>query len=417
MAFAETFDSIDALLEDLSSLYEDLHQHPELSFQEVRTAEILAKRIEALGYDTTTGVGLTGVVGVLENGEGPTVLLRADIDALPVAEDTGLPYASTVVARDEEGQEVGVAHACGHDMHATWMIGAATWLVEHRHLWSGKVLIVFQPAEEFGAGAKRMVDDGLFERFGTPEVCLGQHLAPAPAGWVLLRAGPAMAASDAVKITLHGRGGHGSSPQMTVDPAIMAASTIMKLQTVVSREVAPIEEAVVTVGTVRIGTKENIISDRAELKVNVRTFSDYVRDKVLASIDRIAHGEAHSCGAPKDPEVEHLYHFPVLSNSEAETATVFSRFQSHFGFENTMEAPKATGSEDFGYFAESAGCPQVFWFTGGHDKERWIEAFNSGRLEEEVPFNHSPRFAPSQHPTIRTGIEALLVAAESWIGR
>lgn len=417
MPFADHFAVIDDDLADLSALYEDLHQHPELSFQEERTAAVLAERLEALGYAVTTGVGRTGVVAILENGEGPNVLLRADIDALPVTEETGLPYASTARAVDHEGVDVGVAHACGHDMHATWMIGAARWLIEHRDLWSGRVMIVMQPAEEHGAGAQTMVDDGLFERFGTPDVCLGQHLAPAPAGWVLLRGGVAMAASDAVKITLHGRGGHGSSPQMTVDPAIMAASTIMKLQTIVSRETAPGDEAVVTVGTVRVGTKENVISDKAELRVNVRTFTGYVRERVLASIERIAHGEAHSCGAERDPEIEHLYHFPALSNSEAEAAVVFERFQQHFGYENSMEAPKASGSEDFGAFAAAAGCPTVFWFTGGHDKEAWFDAFNNGRIEQDVPYNHSPKFAPTQHPTIRTGVEALLVAAEHWIGK
>ena len=408
-------DTIPELLPDLRSLYEDLHAHPELSFLEVRTAGVMADRLEALGYEVTREVGVTGVVATLANGDGPTVLLRADIDALPVEEATGLPYASTVRGTDLGGREVPVAHACGHDMHAAWMIGVATLLVRHRDAWAGRVMIVIQPAEELGAGADAMVDDGLFERFGTPDVGLGQHVGPAPAGWVLYRAGPITAGADALMVTLHGRGGHGSAPETTVDPVVLAASTVLKLQTVVSRSVAATDLAVVTVGTMHAGTKENIIPDRAELGLSIRTFDPAVREKVLAAVDRIVHGEAHAAGAPRDPEIEATASFPALSNDADTTATVAAAFQAHFGPERTMEAPLVPASEDFGRFAARGGFPSTFWFVGGADPDAWAEAFAAGRLQEDVPSNHSPHYAPVQEPTLAAGIEAMITAAMCWL--
>jgi hippurate hydrolase len=409
------FDDIPALLPDLREFYEDLHRHPELSFAEVRTSGIMAQRLRDLGYEVTAEVGRTGVVATLDNGDGPTVLLRADIDALPVKEDTGLSYASTATGIDADGAEVPVAHACGHDMHATWMIGVATQLATHRNLWSGKVILAVQPAEEIGGGANAMIDDGLFERFGTPDVALGQHVTPAPAGWVLFRPGAVMTASDALKIVMHGRGAHGSAPEQSVDPVVMAASTIMKLQTVVSRNIAATDSAVVTVGTVRAGTKENIISDHAELTLSVRTFEPAVRDKVLAAISRIAHGEAHSCGAEQPPDITTLYSFPAVTNDAATTATVGAAFVEHFGADRAMEGPVATASEDFGLFGSRGGFPSMFWFIGGSDPVVFQEALAANRINEDIPFNHSPRYAPIQDPTITTGIEAMLVAAMCWL--
>lgn len=413
------FDTIRELLPDLQALYEDLHAHPELSFAEHRTAKVLAERLDALGYEVTTGVGETGVVATMAGerpDDGPLVLIRADIDALPVEEDTGLPYASTVRATAVDGTEVPVAHACGHDMHATWLIGVATLLASHRDRWRGRVLLVVQPAEEIGAGARAMVDDDLFARFGTPDVALGQHLAPAPAGWVLTRSGPVMAASDALRVVLHGRGGHGSAPQNSVDPVVMAASTVMKLQTVVSRTVAPTETAVVTVGSIHAGTKENIIPSKAELAVNIRTFVPSVRERVLGAIDRIVRGEAASYGAPTEPEVQQLYSFPVTANDPDATDRVAAAFLAHFGPDRAMEGPMVTGSEDFGQFGARGGFPSLFWFVGGTDAELWGRAFAAGRLEEDVPYNHSPQFAPVPHPTITAGIEAMVTAALCWLG-
>lgn len=407
---------VDALLPDLRALYEDLHAHPELSFAEHRTAAVLAARLEALGYEVTTEVGRTGVVAVLGNGAGPTVLLRADFDALPVREDTGLPYASTVTATGPDGTEVPVAHACGHDMHATWMIGVATLLADHRQAWSGTALLVLQPAEEIGAGARAMIDDGLFDRFGTPVVALGQHVAPAPAGWVLSRSGPMMSASDSLHVVLHGRGGHGSAPEQTVDPIVLGAATVMKLQTVVSREISATDTAVVTVGTFHAGTKENIIPDRAELGLTVRTFVPAVRERVMAAIRRIVEGEAAAAGAPKPPEITLRSSFPIVDNDAGATERVAAAFRERFGGERAAEAPVATASEDFGIFGARGGFPSVFWFVGGTDADLWTRAFTTGRLREDVPYNHSPHFAPVQDPTIATGIEAMITAAMCWLG-
>jgi len=408
-------DSIPALIADLEGLYEDLHAHPELSFAEHRTATILADRLQALGYEVTRGIGGTGVVATLSNGEGPTVLLRADIDALPVREATGLAYASSAMAVNDDGESVPVAHACGHDMHATWLIGAATVFAGHLDEWQGRLLLVVQPAEEIGTGADAMIDDGLYERFGTPTVALGQHVVPSPAGTVLHRSGPIMAASDALRITLHGHGGHGSSPHTTVDPVVMAASTVMKLQTIVSRGIDPGATAVVTVGTLHAGTKENIIPDTAVLTLSVRTFEPAVRDRVLASIERIAAGEAASYGAPTPPDVDTLYSFPATENDPSATAIVAAAFDAHFGAERSMQAPMATGSEDFGMFGRRGGYPSVFWFVGGTDPNLWDQAVAAGRVESDIAFNHAPAFAPVQHPTMEVGIEAMITAAQCWL--
>jgi len=402
------------LVGELVPVYEDLHAHPELSFAEHRTAGIAAERLRSLGFEVADGVGRTGVVATLENGPGPCVLLRADMDALPVAEETGLAYASRVRVTDHGGHDVGVAHACGHDMHVTWLLGAAAELVRTRGAWSGRLLLVVQPAEEVGAGAQTMVDDDLFGRFGRPDVCLGQHVAPAPAGMVLHRSGPVMAGADSLHIRLRGRGGHGASPELAVDPVVMAASTVLRLQTVVSRNVAATEAAVVTVGTIHAGTKENIIADDAELTLSVRTFRPHVREQVMAAIERIVHGEAHAAGADHEPEITVTGSFPPLVNSEEATATVAGAFGEHFG-DRVMPLPLVTASEDFGAFAAAAGCPSVFWFVGGTDADLWTRAFAENRLAQDVPWNHSPRFAPVQHPTIETGIEALVVAARCWL--
>jgi len=408
-------DSIPALIADLEGLYEDLHAHPELSFAEHRTATILADRLQALGYEVTRGIGGTGVVATLSNGEGLTVLLRADIDALPVREATGLAYASSATAVNDDGESVPVAHACGHDMHATWLVGAATAFASHLDQWQGRLLLVVQPAEEIGTGADAMIDDGLYERFGTPTVALGQHVVPSPAGTVLHRSGPIMAASDALRITLHGHGGHGSSPHTTVDPVVMAASTVMKLQTIVSRGIDPGATAVVTVGTLHAGTKENIIPDTAVLTLSVRTFEPAVRDRVLASIERIAAGEAASYGAPTPPDVDTLYSFPATENDPSATAIVAAAFDAHFGAERSMQAPMATGSEDFGMFGRRGGYPSVFWFVGGTDPNLWDQAVAAGRVESDIAFNHAPAFAPVQHPTMEVGIEAMITAAQCWL--
>src|SRR5579859_5713147 len=289
-------------LEELAALYRDLHAHPELGFAEHRTAGIVAERLRALGYQVTTGVGETGVVGVLSRGVGPVVLLRADMDGLPVLEQTGLPYASTVRTTNSDGADVPVMHACGHDMHVTCLLGAAAELAADA-AWQGTLLLVFQPAEEGRGGAQAMLDDGLYERFPVPSIVLGQHVMPLPAGVLGLHGGAAMAGADGLRIVLHGKGGHGSRPETTVDPVLMAAALVLRLQGIVSREVAARDTVVLTVGALHAGTASNIISDQAELLVSLRHFDDDVRNTVRAAIDRVVRAEALASGAPKDPEI------------------------------------------------------------------------------------------------------------------
>jgi hippurate hydrolase len=403
-------------LEDLEALYRDLHSHPELSFAETRTAAELARRLTIAGYEVHTGIGGTGVLGVLRNGEGPTVMLRADIDALPIEEKTGLPYASTARGRDADGAEVPVMHACGHDMHAAWLSGAAELLAAGRERWSGTLLAVFQPGEETGSGAAAMVTDGLFDRGGKPDVVLGQHLAPGPAGWVLTRPGVIMAAADVLKVVLHGRGGHGSRPETTVDPVVLAASVVLKLQTIVSREIAATESAVVTVGSLHVGSADNVIADQAVLEINIRTFDLAVRRKVVAAVERIVQGEAATAGSPKPPEITSLGSFPVTTNDDAATAGLTAVFHEHFGAGRVLEAPLVTGSEDFSEFGRAAGVPSVFWLVGGADQDAVLAAMAAGRFETDIPSNHSSLFAPVPHPTLATGVETLVAGALHHLG-
>src|SRR3569833_2158921 len=274
------------LLPDLESLYKDIHAHPELSMQETRTAGIAAGRLRDAGYEVTAGVGKTGVVGLLRNGEGPTVMLRADMDALPIAENTALAYASKVTATDAKGDTVTVGHMCGHDKHVAWLVGAATLLSQTRAAWKGTLMVDFQPGEEVAQGAQAMIDDGLLARFPTPDVVLGQHVMVGPAGTVAGSAGPITSAADSLQIRLFGRGAHGSMPQASIDPIVMAAAIVLRLQTIVSREVAATDAAVVTVGVLQAGTKENVIPDEAIIKLNIRTFDEGVRKHVLAAIER-----------------------------------------------------------------------------------------------------------------------------------
>ena len=399
----------------LVDLYRDLHQHPELSFQETRTAAIAAERLRAVGFDTAEGIGGTGVVGVLRNGPGPTALLRADMDALPVLEDTGLEYASTARGVDRDGHDVPVAHACGHDVHVSCLVGATAELAAARETWSGTLLAVFQPAEELATGARAMIDDGLYDRFGRPDVVLGQHVAPLPAGMLALRAGPAFAGTDSMRITLHGSGGHGSRPETTVDPIVMAAATVMRLQTVVSREIAGTDTAVLTIGTLRAGTKENIIPDRAELGLNIRSYDPAVRERILAAVERITRAEAAASSAPAEPEFELIDSFPVLVNDEAAVA----RTRPVLGEVAPVVDPGlVTGSEDVGLFATEAGVPCVYWILGGADPAAFAGATSREELLAGVaaqPSNHSPLYAPVVEPTLSVGVAALVAAARHWL--
>jgi amidohydrolase len=397
---------------DLVELYRDLHAHPELSGQEHRTASLAAARLEDAGFKVTTGVGGTGVVGVLSNGDGPAVMLRADMDALPVAEQTGLDYASTQTTTDADGAQVPVMHACGHDMHVTWLVGATAQLAAARDTWSGTVLAVFQPAEETAAGAQGMINDGLFERFPKPRVILGQHVMPGPAGDIAYRPGTTQAAADSLQIRLFGRGAHGSMPESSVDPVVMAAATVLRLQTIVSREIAATQPAVVTIGSIQSGTKDNVIPDDALLKLNVRTFDEDVRAHVLAAIERIVKAEAAAAGAPRPPQITTTEHYPLLSNDPEATARVAAALRDHFGDERVRElAMPYSASEDFGSFGTAWGVPSVFWYVGGTDRDLYARAREAGRIAKDIPTNHNPRFAPVIQPTLETGIEAMTTAA------
>ncbi|MBV9681061.1 MAG: amidohydrolase [Solirubrobacterales bacterium] len=401
-------------LGDLEALYKDIHSHPELSLQEKRTAGLAAERLRAAGFDVTAGVGGTGVVGLLSNGEGPTVMLRADMDALPVKEATGLPYASTVTATDADGNETPVMHACGHDMHVTWLAGASALLAGARDAWRGTLLAVFQPAEEVAAGARAMIDDGLFARFPKPEVILAQHVMPMSAGVVASRSGVVTSAGDSFRIRMFGRGAHGSMPQASIDPVVMAAATVLRLQTVVSREVGPSDAAVVTVGALQAGTKENVIPDEAVIKLNVRTFDEAVRQRVLGAIERIVNAESEASGAPRPPEITALDRYDLVRNDDQATERVREALRDRFGDQRVIHTGPASASEDFGSFGAEWHAPSVFWFIGGVDPETYANAEREGRVSE-LPTNHNPRFAPVIHPTLETGVETLVAASCAWL--
>jgi hippurate hydrolase len=414
MSETKTLQNLDGLLPDLEALYKDVHSHPELSMQETRTAGLAADRLRAAGYEVTTGIGKTGVVGLLRNGDGPTVMLRADMDALPIEEATDLPYASKATMINREEKTVPVSHMCGHDMHVTWLAGAAKLLAEARSTWRGTLMAVFQPGEETAEGAQAMIDDGLFKRFPKPDVVLGQHVMLGPSGTVAGRPGAITSAADSLQIRLFGRGAHGSMPQASIDPVIMAASTVMRLQTIVSREVAAAEAAVVTIGALQAGTKENVIPDDAIIKLNVRTFDEGVRKRVLAAIERIVNAEAEASGAPRKPEITKLDHYPLNLNDRDASRRVVDAFRTHFGAERVRETGPAPASEDFGSFGTEWHSPSVFWFVGGTDPQIYARAKAANKINE-LPVNHSPKFAPVIHPTLRTGVEALIVAACAWL--
>ncbi|WP_084521244.1 amidohydrolase [Nocardia uniformis] len=392
--------------------YRDLHAHPELSFAEHRTAAIIARRAKALGYEVTEGVGGTGVVARLVNGPGPLVLLRADMDALPVREQTGLSYSST--ATDPDSGEP-TMHACGHDMHIVCLLGTLDALAAARDQWSGTVLGVFQPAEETGHGARAMVDDGLFERFGTPEIVLAQHVLPIPVGTVATRAGALLSANDSLRITLHGRGGHSSRPETTIDPIIMAAATVLRLQTIVSREIAAADQVVLTIGTLHAGTKDNIIADEAQLGLSIRTYSPELRDRVLAAVRRIVHAEADAAGADRPPTIETLTRLPITFNDAAALDKTRAALRDALGAEQVLEMAAFPASEDVGNLAEAAGAPLSFWFFGGADPAKVAAAQERGTVDQDIPMNHSPYFAPLAEPTINCGITAFTAAAVAWL--
>nr|WP_315267653.1 amidohydrolase [Microbacterium lemovicicum] len=400
---------------DLEAIYVDLHRHPELSFQETRTAGVIAQRLGELGIEFEEGVGRTGIAAVIRNGTGPVVWLRADMDALPVPEQTGLDYASTARGTDPAGNEVPVMHACGHDMHVTAMLGALERLVATKEEWTGTIVTVFQPAEEYGAGAQAMIADGVLDRFPTPDVVLGQHVTPLPSGTVGVRPGTQMAASDGLTVTLFGRGGHGSRPHSTIDPIVMAAATIMRLQTVVSREIDPRDVAVVTVGSIHAGLKNNIIPAEAKLELSLRYPDETARERVLEKVERVVRAEAAASGAVEQPTIVTDHTLPPTINDVDATARITAAFRREFGAGAVVDPGMFTGSEDVSWFARESGAPLVYWFWGGVDPQKYADAAAAGTIERDIPTNHSPFFAPVLQPTLSRGVENLVVAAREFL--
>ncbi len=400
---------------DLEALYTDLHRHPELSFQETRTAGVVTRALGELGIEFEEGIGKTGVIGVIRNGDGPVVWLRADMDALPVKELTGLEYSSTARGTDPAGTDVPVMHACGHDMHVTCLLGALERLLATKDEWSGTIVAVFQPAEEHGAGSQAMIAAGALERFPHPDIVLGQHVTPLPAGTIGVRSGTQMAASDGLTVTLLGRGGHGSRPHSTIDPVVMAAATVMRLQTIVSREVDPRDVAVVTVGSIHAGLKNNIIPADAKLELSLRYPDEDARARVLAKVERVVRAEAQASGAEEEPVIEIDHSLPPTINDVHATAQLTLAFDRAFGDGTVVDPGMFTGSEDVSWFARESGAPLVFWFWGGVDQQKYADAKAAGTLERDIPTNHSPYFAPVIQPTLDRGVDALVVAAREFL--
>ncbi|MFI7498658.1 amidohydrolase [Streptomyces sp. NPDC049687] len=392
---------------DLEDFYRDLHRHPELSFREHRTAAKLAGRLRAAGYEVTEGVARTGVVGVLANGDGPVVWLRGDMDALPVPEATGLPYTSTVD---------GVMHACGHDLHVTWLAAAAGMLAAARDTWSGTLVVVGQPAEEFGGGAAAMVADGVHERFPRPDVLFGQHVAPGLAGFFPHTPGLTLSASDDIDVVVHGVGGHGSRPESTVDPVVTAAYIVTRLQTVVSREVAAGEWAVLTVGRFHAGTQSNIIPAEARLSLNVRTRDTRVRERVLTAIRRVVEGECAAAGCPVPPGVTVVAGCPSTVNDPVLDDEIAAVHRELFGEHTVFDFGQVMGSEDFSLLAP-AGVPYDYWYVTSTPAAVWEAAPGEEPAEKfaHVPGNHSPLFAPDPSVLV-PGVRTLVSAALSRLG-
>jgi amidohydrolase len=394
---------VDAVYPAARALYIELHQHPELSGHEVQTAAKLAGKLRALGYEVTEHVGGYGVVAILRNGSGRTVMLRTELDALPLEEKTGLPYASQVRTRDDAGNEVAVGHMCGHDLHMSALVATANIMAHSKDKWHGTLMLIGQPAEEAIGGAQLMVKDGLFTRFPRPDVALALHVSNwLPAGKVGVVPGVYDANSDALRITIFGKGGHGSAPQTTIDPIVIGSRTVLALQTIASREVEPGELAVVTVGSFHAGTKNNIIPDQAQLDLTVRTRKADVRQQVLAAITRITTAEAEAAGAPRAPLIEHTGSRDAVFNDPALTQRMRGVLENALGSENVQQVQPISASEDFSVYV-AQGIPGFFLMLGGANAEKFAAAQASGN---RLPSNHSPLFAPDLEPSLQTGISA-----------
>ena len=403
-----TPEQIDALYPDLETLYIDLHRNPELAFQETETASKLAARMKALGFEVTTGIGKTGIVAVMKNGAGPTAMMRTELDALPVAEKTGLPFASTVVTKNAAGQVTPVMHACGHDLHMAAWAGTARWMAEHRDRWRGTLVMVGQPAEEGGSGAAAMLKDGLFTRFPKPDFALSLHDDDTmPSGTIGYHPGFFRAMSDAVTITVYGRGGHSAMPHNTVDPVVLASRIVVSLQTVVARENNPVDPVVVTVGSIHGGTAGNVIPDEVRLQLSVRTYTNAVRTRTLDAIRRIARGEAIAAGAPREPQVDAPAEGnPPVYNDPALTARLATALKRGLGDAQVVEMPQKMTSEDFAEYG-LAGVPAVLLHIGAVSPAKMAQVRQTGI---PVPAPHSPEWAPDLEPTLKGAVRAEVTA-------
>ena len=397
---------LDELLAEQRALYRDLHLQPELSMQEHNTAQRIEDELDTLDVEVQR-IGGTGVVAVLRNGDGPTIMARADTDALPLSEQTGLDYASKID---------GVMHACGHDMHVATLLGAVKVLAAKPQAWAGTYIAVFQPGEEIAVGAQAMLDDGLVEKIPRPEVALAQHVMPTEAGTIGTSAGAILSAGDSLKITVHGQGAHGSMPHNSIDPVVLASSIVLQLQTIVSRETHPGEFAVVTVGALNAGTKSNIIPDRAELLLNLRTYDEAVRERIMTSIERIVHGMCQAAGSPLDPEFAYYDQFPLTTNDAEVNAKVTEAFTEFFGNKAVYQTDPYTASEDFSRLPDAFDIPYTYWVIGSVEVEKYRQAVAEGTVAQNIPANHSPAFAPDIDPTLETGIQTHVVAALAYLG-
>jgi hippurate hydrolase len=398
---------IDAVYPQVESLYMDLHRNPELSYHEEKTAAKIAEQLRKLGYEVTTDVGGTGVVGLFKNGAGPVVMLRAELDALPVPEKTGLPFASHATTKDDRGVDVPIMHACGHDLHMAVGIGTAALLVQNKDRWHGTFIYVGQPAEERIGGAKAMIKAGLFTRFPKPDFAFAVHDSNGlPAGKVAYTPGFSAANSDAIDVTVYGVGGHGSAPQETIDPVVIAARTIVAWQTIVSREIDPQEAAVITVGSIHGGTKNNIIPDEVLMQLTVRSYKDDVRKHLLASIERIANAEAEAAGAPKKPLVQHQEGVGAVYNDPKTTDRIAERLKQVMGEPNVIQGHPMMASDDFAEY-RSAGVPSVMLELGAVNPAKFDEA---KKANQPIPGPHSPYFAPDREPSLKTGIQVEMAA-------
>ena len=398
-----TLKEVDSVYPESHDFYLDIHEHPELSGHEVQTAAKLAADLRKAGYDVTEHVGNTGVVAILKNGPGPTIMLRTELDALPVEEKTGLPYASKVHMKDDAGHDVPVMHACGHDLHMSSLLGTAEVMAHSKNTWHGTLMLIGQPAEETIGGAEGMIRDGLFTRFPKPDVAVALHVGNAlPAGMVAITPGTYNTNADSVRIVIYGKGGHGAMPHTTIDPIVIAARTILSLQTIASREIKPGELAIVTIGYVHAGNKNNIIPDQAEMGLTIRTYKQDVRKQVLEAITRITKAEAAAGGATREPLVDHYEGTDAVYNNPALAEKMRTPLEAALGKDNVVIGEPITPSEDFSYFVEQ-GVPGFYFSLGGADPQKFAEARAAGT---SLPSNHSPLFTPDVDPALHSGILA-----------